>query len=220
MSRNADEEAVDDRRRELYIDFCMPPPPWIRWPEQYALGLEWKLAVLEGQEPALQNARELRRLRCALEWEALSGWAEAKPVGMKKAGTDCSLAAQESGLWEPMWEHFYYGWGDGCCGGCERQRRSMEFDSGPGWGMGVHGPKALLPAVADATCMSRNGLPIYATKPAWPKDVQKRREGYVRIAWPTYPHYATLCARCEEAVARIRARDAEFAAVRSELIVS
>ena len=72
----------------------------------------------------------------------------------------------------------------------------------------------------DATCMSRNGLPIYATYPAWPKDVQKRREGYVRIAWPTYPHYATLCARCEEAVARIRVRDAEFAAVRSELIVS
>ena len=90
----------------------------------------------------------------------------------------------------------------------------MEFDSGPGWGKGVHGPKALLPAVADATCMSRNGLPTYATYTDWPKDV------YVRIAWPTYPHYKTLCARCEEAVARIRARDAEFAAVRSELIVS
>ena len=182
-------------------------------PEQYALGLEWKLAVLEGQEPALQNARELRRLRCALEWEALSGWAEAKPVGMKSR--DSRIAAEKSGLWEPMWEHFYFGWGDGWSGGCERQRRSMEFDSGPGWGTGVHGPKALLPAVADATCMSRDGLPIYATYPAWPKD-----EPRVRLAWPTYPHYATLCARCEEAVARIRARDAEFAAVRSELIVS
>jgi len=136
MSRNAGQEAIDDRRRELYIEFCMPPPPWIRWPEQYALGLEWKLAVLEGQEPALQNARELRRLRCALEWDALSGWAEAKPrkpVEMNMPGVLCR-EARESGLWEPMWEHFYWG-GRACWEPSERQRRSMEFDSGPGWAM-------------------------------------------------------------------------------------
>ena len=59
--------AVDDRRRELYIEYCMPPPPWICWPEQFSLGLEWKLAVLLGEEPARFSASELRRLRCALE---------------------------------------------------------------------------------------------------------------------------------------------------------
>ena len=89
----------------------------------------------------------------------------------------------------------------------------MEFDCGPGWAMGVHGPTALLPAVADATCMSLDGQPHKATYPDWPKP----QEPCLMLAWPTHPHYATLYARCEEAVAQIRLREAECAAVGSEL---
>ena len=52
MNDNAEQEAVDYRRRELYLEHFMPPPPWIHRQEQHALGLEWKLALLQDEEPA------------------------------------------------------------------------------------------------------------------------------------------------------------------------
>ena len=119
------EDAVADRRRELYIEFCMPPPPWICWPEQFSLGLEWKLAVLQGCEPAMCAAHELRRLRCALEWDALSGWAEARPRHGPKARPQSTVPYRRA-PWERQWEIDTGRW--------ERPRRpSMEFDAPAGW---------------------------------------------------------------------------------------
>ena len=66
------EHANDDRLLELYIEHCMPPPPWIRWDPSHMLGLEWKLAVLESR-PSQYSPVELSRLRCADEWDTLTG---------------------------------------------------------------------------------------------------------------------------------------------------
>lgn len=77
------EHANDDRLLELYIEYCMPPPPWIRWDPSHMLGLEWKLAVLESR-PSQYSPVELSRLRCADEWDTLTdgepGWPQDNNV--------------------------------------------------------------------------------------------------------------------------------------------
>jgi len=190
------EDAVADRRCELYIEFCMPPPPWICWPEQFSLGLEWKLAVLQGCEPAMCAAHELRRLRCALEWDALSGWAEARPHVMRYG----RLHDQSTGRdvpyrlapWERQWEIDTGRW--------ERPRRPlMEFDAPAGWTRtDRHG------TVRECMCLSE--LLVICPHPS--------RDG----PWEN----GVLRCRSEAAVAQIRLKESELAQlaeVQKELIV-
>ena len=73
------EHASEDRLIELYIEHCMPPPPWIRWDPSHMLGLEWKLAVLESR-PSQYSPVELSRLRCADEWDTLTGGEPGRPL--------------------------------------------------------------------------------------------------------------------------------------------
>ena len=65
--------ARDDHLLELYIEHCMPPPPFVRWDPSHMFGLEWKLAVMENH-PSQYSPVELSRLRCLHEWDALAGF--------------------------------------------------------------------------------------------------------------------------------------------------
>ena len=76
-------DALDDRLMELYIEHCMPPPPWIRWDPSHVLGLEWKLAVLESR-PSRYSPVDLSRLRCSLEWDTLTGGEPEYPVDNRR----------------------------------------------------------------------------------------------------------------------------------------